>query len=97
MTFELDLDHSTRKSLDRTPITTQQQIAIKTTACQTMLSVIVLVSLATSPSTMYVYIHDYYTLSKLIILACDENSNVLFFQLQFGTYLPIFRLDALAG
>ena len=25
-----------------------------------------------------------------------ENGNVLFFQLQFGTYLPTFRLDALA-
>ena len=25
-----------------------------------------------------------------------EKGNVLFFQLQFGTYLPMFRLDALA-
>ena len=25
-----------------------------------------------------------------------EKGNVLFFQLQFGTYLPTFRLDALA-
>ena len=26
----------------------------------------------------------------------DEKGNVLFFQLQFGTYLSMFRLDALA-
>ena len=30
------------------------------------------------------------------IMQDDENSNVLFFQLQSGTYLPTFRLDALA-
>ena len=32
----------------------------------------------------------------IIIIIDDETGNVLFFQLQFGTYLPTFRLDALA-
>ena len=34
--------------------------------------------------------------SIIITIMIIEKGNVLFFQLQFGTYLPTFRLDALA-
>ena len=41
-----------------------------------------------------------FDITVVLLLTCDnvsaENGNVLFFQLQFGTYPPTFRLDALA-